>query len=163
MKAIRYVEGRIVRLERLPGAIHLRVHLDDRCILSGLLKRVFPLSVPDRFIAIQDASGEEVAVLKDLAGLDSASRQILDEEVDRRYYTPHIEQIDRLKQEAGMWHFSVLTQRGQTDFYVRNWRDNAQEISPNRWQIMSVDGARYEIPDLEKLDARSKRFLDQLL
>jgi hypothetical protein len=57
----------------------------------------------------------------------------------------------------------VRTQRGPSEFYVRNWRDSGFEISPNRWQIHSVDGGRYDIPDLGALDARSQKLMLQLL
>ncbi|MFX4470318.1 DUF1854 domain-containing protein, partial [Acinetobacter baumannii] len=82
---------------------------------------------------------------------------MFDEELDRRYFTPHVSRIDALKQDAGMWRFDVQTQRGPAQFYVRNWRDNAHETAPGRWQIMSVDGARFEILNLEELDAKSQR------
>ena len=87
----------------------------------------------------------------------------IDAHLDRRYFTPRILQIESLRQEAGMWRFVVETQRGRSEFFVRNWRDNAHEISPNRWHILSVDGGRYEIPNLEALDAQSRRLMDLLL
>ncbi len=62
-----------------------------------------------------------------------------------------------------MWRFSVSTGRGDAEFYVRNWRDSAHEVSPGRWLIHSVDGGRFEIPDIGTLDAKSQRLLDQLL
>ena len=62
-----------------------------------------------------------------------------------------------------MWRFSVQTQRGPAEFFVRNWRDSAVEIATNRWQIMSVDGGRFEIENITRLDAGSLRLMDQLL
>jgi hypothetical protein len=139
------------------------VTLDDRCLLSGVFKRVFPLSEPDSYLSIQLSDGKEVAILRDIDGLEPESRHLLEEELDRRYFTPAISRIDLLRLEAGMWHFQVMTQRGAADFYVRNWRDSAHEISRGRWQIQTVDGARFEIEDLEGLDERSRKFLDQLI
>ncbi len=101
--------------------------------------------------------------MKSTSGLDPGTRELLVEEMDRRYFTPSISKIDELKPEAGMWRWNVQTQRGPTEFYVRNWRDNGFEISPGRWQIHSVDGGRFEIVQLEKLDAQSQHLLDQLL
>jgi len=152
-----------VRVERSPGAAHLRVILDDRCVPSAVFKRVFPLSIPTDYLSIQASNGEEIAILKDLEAVDPESREMIEQELDRRYFTPGIQRIDLVRAEAGMWHFQVATQRGAADFYVRNWRDSAQEIAPGRWQIHSVDGARFEIVNLEKLDERSRRLLDQLL
>ncbi len=163
MAELVYVAGDKITVEREPGSAHLRVILEDRCVVSAIFKRAFPLSVPEEYLSIQTSSGEEVAILKDLAGVDRASRALIDEELDRRYFTPDIEEIDSLKLEAGMWHFTVQTQRGPSDFFVRNWRDSAQEIATNRWQIQTVDGARFEIKNLEALDDRSRKLLDQLI
>ncbi len=132
-------------------------------MVSAVVKRVFPLSVPNDYLSIQASDGTEVAILTGLGSLEPESRALVEQELDRRYFTPAIETIALLRQEAGMWHFQVQTQRGPADFYVRNWRDSAQEIAPGRWQIHSVDGARFEIRDLEKIDERSRRLLDQLL
>ncbi len=161
---VRYLEPEQVRAFRPEGAIHPRIEVvDEFVILSGLIKRIFPLSNPNDYLSIQDGSGKELGVLKTLNRLDPDTLAILNEELDRRYFTPRILQIDALHNEAGMWRFDVQTQRGSTRFFVRNWRDNAQEISTNRWQILSVDGARFEIMNLEALDAKSQRLMDQLL
>ena len=164
MADIRYVEGRALRATRPEGAIHLRLEVEDQfCIPNARVKRAFPLSRTGEFLSLQGADGKEIGMLRDLAEVEDQTRRLLEEELDRRYFTPRIERIDALKQDAGMWRFNVQTQRGPTEFYVRNWRDSAVEIAVNRWQIVSVDGGRFEIPDLSKLDPQSLRLVDQLL
>jgi hypothetical protein len=164
MAADRYLEPQELRATRAAGSVKLRVQINEEfCVIAAQFKRVFPLSKPDEFISLQDGAGKEVGILKSVAGLDSTSASLITEELDRRYFTPMIEAIEHLKQEAGMWHFVVRTQRGPTEFYVRNWRDSGFEISPNRWQIHSVDGGRFDIPNLEALDARSRGLMLQLL
>jgi hypothetical protein len=160
---VRYVDANTIRLERRAGSVHLRAHLDDLCVLNAKLKSGFPLSSPSRLTSLLDGAGDEVAILRNPVDLDSNSKKLLEEELDRRYFTPRLNTLLRVKFEAGMWHFVADSQRGEVDFFVRNWRDNAQEIAPGRWQINSVDGARYEIPNLEALDAESRKLMDQLL
>lgn len=164
MAEIRYVEGSALRATRAEGAVHLRLEIEgDLCIPNARVRRAFPLSTPLGFLSLQGADGKEIAMLRSLETVDPASRRVLDEDLDRRYFTPRISSILGLKAEAGMWRFSVVTQRGATEFFVRNWRDSAVEISRNRWQINSVDGGRFEIFDLAALDPLSLRLLDQLL
>ena len=163
MPPVRYVRASTVKLERPAGSIHLRVLLDDLCIRNATFKSVFPLSLPSSFISILDGAGDQVAILKDLKGLDPESLGLLNEDFNRRYFTPRLSQLSTVRLEAGMWHFVADSQRGKVDFFVRNWRDSAQEIAPNRWHITSVDGARYEIPNLEALDDVSRKLMDQLL
>ena len=163
-KGIRYLEPNEVRAFKLEGAAHLRVEIvGEQTIIAARIKRSFPMSKPIEYLSIQTGDNKEVGILRTLDGLDPDSRALIEQELDRRYFTPQIRCIDGLKLEAGMWKFSVQTQRGPTDFYVRNWRDNAHELTVGRWQIQSVDGARFEIIDLEALDRTSRKFMDQLL
>ncbi len=161
---VRYFEPTQIRAFRSSGAVHPRVEIiDEFVILSAQIKRIFPLSNPDVYLSILDGAGKEMGVLRTVNGLDSKTASVFSEELDRRYFTPRVDRIDSLKQEAGMWRFNVQTQRGPAEFYVRNWRDNAHEITPGRWQILSVDGARFEILKADDLDSKSQKLLDQLL
>lgn len=161
---LQFLEAKNIRFWRPSQSVDLRTEITgDRCILATTVRRTFPLSQPTQLLSLHDGAGKEVGILRDSAGLDSESLVALEEHLDRRYFTPRITTIESLKQEAGMWHFIVQTQRGVADFYVRNWRDNATEIAPNRWHITSVDGGRLEILNLEALDAKSRTLLDQLL
>jgi hypothetical protein len=158
------VDASQVRATKPEGSAHLRVELvDDLVILHARVKRAFPLSKPREYLSLQTSDNKEVAVLRSMDGLDSDTMKLFESELDRRYFTPVITRIDILRQEAGMWRFVVETQRGMAEFYVRNWRDNAHEITLNRWQINSVDGGRFEIENLEALDKGSQNLMDQLL
>lgn len=160
---LRYLDGSKVKVEALPNSPMLRITVEDEfTILSGTVRRVFPLSRPDRHFSFQDAAGKEMGVLNRLDELDPESRRIAEEHLDRRYFTPRIEKIDNLKLDGGMWLFEVQTQRGPAQFYVRNWRDNSHEVRANRWHIQTVDGQRYEIPDVTKLDAKSTALMQKL-
>lgn len=134
----------------------------DRCVLEARVRRCFPFSAPSEFISLQDGAGNEIGILKTLDGLDEESRQVLDEELDRRYFTPVIRKILALRQEASMWWWEVETQRGDASFYLRGVRDSIHEVAPRRWQILSMDGQRYEITDLSKLDTRSQSLFEGL-
>lgn len=157
------VDAGTIELRAVEGSSEIDAHLNGEWIEGVKLHRCFPLSEPSRFISVLGKDGKERAILDDLDRLDVGSRALANAELDRRYFTPEIERIESLKAEAGMWRFVVVTGRGESDFWVRNWRDSAFELSPNRWVIHSVDGGRYEITNLERLDPGSRRLLDQLL
>ncbi len=128
-----------------------------------MFRRLFPLSNPSEYIAVQDGDKKEVGILKSLDGLDEGARTIIEEELERLYFTPRVERITKLEQESGMWRFDVDTGRGPATYYVLNWRDSAHEIGPGRWLVHSVDGQRFEIPRTDLLDERSQDLLEQLL
>lgn len=160
---LRFISPQHITLERVGQSLTVRAHIqDDRCVISASLKRVFPLSKPDGYITLEDGAGKEVGLISGIEGLDPDSRKIVEEELDRRYFTPKIDAILGLVQEGGIWTFDVRTQRGPARFYVRNWRDSAHEIQPGRWQIRSVDGQRYEIPNTALMDKRSLDHLERV-
>lgn len=160
---IRYLDPKQVKIERPEGAIHPRVTLgDELSVVSARFVAAFPLSNPREYISILTEEEKEVGLMASLEGLDEESAKILDEHLDRRYYSPVISKIDSLVQDAGMWLFDVQTQRGPVQFYVRGWRDSAHEVGRNRWQINSVDGQRFDILDYEALDEGSKILLDRV-
>jgi hypothetical protein len=154
-----------VRFERPAGAVHLTVHIEGReePVAGARVRRAFPLSKLDGWLSIADKEGKEIGLLETFDGLDPESRRLLDEELDRRYFTPQITHVDYARFESGMWRFRVRTDRGATEFFVRNWRDSAYETRPERWMIHSVDGVRYEIADLNALDPASRKLMDQLM
>lgn len=163
MPTPQYLEASSVRLIEVPGSVHPHLEIKgDRCLLAAQFKRAFPLSNPDTYISIQDGLEHEVGILESLDGLSPDERDLVLRELDRRYFTPVIKRIDDLRQDAGMWRFVVQTQRGPSEFYVRNWRDSAAEVSPGRWQVLSVDGLRFEIRAVGELDGRSQDLLEQL-
>ena len=161
---VRYRDGSEIRAWRVPGSSHLRVEVvDDQVVLSARIKRFFPLSSPDNYYSVQTADDKEVCVVRSLDSCDERTKGLITQELDRRYFSPRISRIRDFKVVPGMLSFNVETNRGQIEFYVRNWRDSSYEIEPGRWHITSVDGIRFEIPDLNELDRKSQWFLERLL
>ena len=160
---IRYLDGSRVKATLPEGATQPRIEVEDELsLLAGRIRKVFPFSNAEGYFSIQDGAGKEIGVLRKIDQLDDTTRDIFENELARRYFTPTIQSIESLKQDGGMWLFKVETQRGPAQFYVRNWRDSSHEISHLRFQIVSVDGQRFEIRDLNALDERSQALLDQL-
>lgn len=163
MSRLLYLQPESVEIRRREDSLFLDVRMGGEWVENVRLVRAFPLSHTTKFISIRDEENMEFGIIEDLALVPEASRKLAEEELDRRYFTPAITRIKALKNDASMWWFDVETSRGPSDFYVRNWRDNAHELTPGRWQITSVDGGRYEILNLDELDERSQILIEQLL
>jgi hypothetical protein len=160
---LNYLDAAKVHFFKIEGAAHLRTEIEDEmCIIETRLRRAFPFSASPQYLSVQDASGKEIGIVSDPSQLDRQSKELMESELDRRYFTPKITAIQSLKNEGGMWTFVVQTQRGNAEFYVRNWRDSAHEIAAGRIQIHSVDGQRFEIASYDALDAKSKTLMEQL-
>jgi hypothetical protein len=72
---------------------------------------------------------------------------------------PVVMRIEVVKERFGTVEWAVETTRGPRKFTMRNLRENIVQPSPGRYVLSDVDGTRYDVPDLEKLDAKSRAHL----
>ena len=152
-----------VRLFREPfWALRLTL-LEDRSYPKMKVVRAFPLSHPDRYIAFLDVKDEEIGTIQDPETLDEASRNILREELDKRYLGAVIRSIRSVRNEFGTSYWDVDTHRGPRDFVVKNVLENVLWLGEHRLLFVDVDGNRFEIPDVTHLDKRSLALLNTVL
>lgn len=161
-----------VRLFRAngPSDITVRATVTDpkigpaRSWRSVRIARAFPLTDPDHYIGLRDAADKDIGMLVDLDGIDADSRRIIAEELERRYFIPVVRRVIRVKEEPGVITWEVETDKGDRTFYIQNLRDAVYEIVPNKRVLLTdKDGLRYEIPDVEALDAKSYTLLARVL
>ncbi len=138
---------------------HVRLEIaGDRCYLHVEIARSFPLDEEGRYLSVRNALSEErpeIGLLADEAELEPESRLLVERELYRRYLVPRIERITCLKEEFGVLNFEVETDRGPREFSVRTPQENLRQVGRGRMLIIDIDGCRYEIPDLERLDKKS--------
>ncbi len=158
-----HVEIDKLRLFRAPAWL-LRLTIDgDRSYLKVKVVRAAPLSHPTRYISLLDAKDEEICMIDDLAQLDLAARGLIEEELDHRYLTATIQQVHAVRNEYGTSYWDVQTDRGPREFVVQNVSENAQWLGDHRLLIIDVDGNRFEIPRLDKLDKKSLAAVEQVV
>lgn len=143
----------------------MRVELEnDRSYLKVHAVRAFPLTFPNEYIGLQDAiTGHEIGMLRTLRDLPSEARQLIQESLNSRYFVPKIIRIIEAKREFGTVYWNVETDRGPRKFMMRGIRDSIHEIEPGRYLVVDIDGNRFEIAQLDKLDARSQTNWDRLI
>ncbi|MCE5198811.1 MAG: DUF1854 domain-containing protein [Armatimonadota bacterium] len=143
----------------------LRVTVEgDRSYLKIHAVRAFPLTELNDFIGLVDAiSGRDIGLLRSLRDLDPQARQLVQEQINKRYFIPKIGRIHEAKREFGTVYWDVDTDRGRRQFIMRGIRDSIHEIEPGRYLVLDVDGNRFEVPQLENLDSRSQIWWDKLI
>lgn len=124
--------------------------------------RAFPLTDPDRWIALVDREGSELACVEDPATLDEALRRSLQAELARREFVPILERIVSISSPTPPAEWEVLTDRGPTRFLF-NTEDDVRRLGPKRALIVDSRGMRYEVPDVTALDAPSRKVLERFL
>ena len=151
----RYLDPEKIRLFRSPmGAPRLEI-LEEACYTRVTVRRILPLSAPDRYISLGVDEEVEIGIIEEPSRLDAESLKTLREELDKRYFTPVIQRIHRVKERFGIHDWQVETSRGRITFSVQGLHQNVRQVPPARLLITDVRGNRYDIPDYHRLDAHS--------
>jgi hypothetical protein len=135
----------------------------ERTYLLCQIARAFPLSLQDQYIGLRDAKDKDIGMLETLKGLDSESRKVVDEELERRYFVPTILKVTKVKKEYDTVNFEVETDKGARKFSVQNLKDSIQEVGGGRILMTDRTGSRYNIPDVMKLDDKTLAIISRVL
>jgi len=139
----------------------LRMEIEgDRTYLDVKLAYAFPLTDPEHFIGALDGRDRSIGLFTSLEGLDPESRKLAQQALETRYFIPDIVRIFDLREEVGVVYFDVETNRGARSFVVRGLRDAIEVLDDARILIADIDGNRYNIPNWQRMDARSRRLIE---
>jgi uncharacterized protein DUF1854 len=147
-----------IRLYREPDWV-LNMSVGGHQYSNIVVVRAAPLTSPDQYICFLDANGHEICMIENPSGLDTNSRTILREELDRRYLTSEIHRIYAVRREAGACYFNVETNRGRREFVVQETPESIRWLSEHRLLLVDIDGNRFGARDIRGLDRRSARLL----
>ena len=137
-------------LEQGEGDVHRGVQ-----VLRG-----FPLSAENRFISVRDGEENELGIIRDMAELDAENRRVLEEELKRVYFIPHITHVNQLEERFHIPRWDVETDRGPRVFEIRSGRNDVRVLGKGRILIRDADGNQYEIPDYRRLDPASRNLIE---
>lgn len=141
----------------------LCAHLEDRCAWNVKPVWASPLSRPNRFLALLDSKDKEVALIPDPhIELDAASWQAVQQEMKLRDLTARVTGIESAREDGGVAYFVVETDRGRRELVANNLSTNALYFG-DRLLLLDTDGNRFDFPDLNSLDERSRALLDGIL
>lgn len=121
--------------------------------------RSFPLTQPEKHIALLDPEGKQIAMIADLRELDRESRTVLERELEMMYFMPHVLAIRHVKSRHGVTTWMLETDHGERIAYVKD-RGDIRTLPDGRIILTDVHGIKYEIGDPARLDERSQAFLE---
>lgn len=125
------------------------------------LVREFPFEVPFEYISVLDPDGGELGIIRATSLFDGAERELLENELRLRYYAPEILKILRVRERYGFSYWTVVTSdSGRLTFTMQDTYRSIFRIGAHSVTFSDVDGNRYEISDIEKLDRASRKRLD---
>jgi len=132
---------------------------DGECYEKLEPRRLFPVSRPDSYITLLDSSGAEVALIRELKGLDAESLAVVEKSLRDYYLVPTILAIRSVVEKYGTIHWCVETDRGVKEFDIRVRLHDVRVYDDGVVRIRDSNDNRYIIPDYKKLDAHSRSFL----
>lgn len=127
------------------------------------LHRVFPFDAKEEFISVQTKDGEEIGIIRRLSDFDAETVEILQGELERKYFTPRIKRIVTLRERRGFSYWKVETDVGEMEISLQDTYRSITRVGENRAFITDISGNRYEIEDIEALDKKSRKKLELYL
>lgn len=124
--------------------------------------KLFALSDGDRYISLRDAGGEEIGVIRDIAGLSAESRAVLVRHLERQYFIPVIKRVLAIREFFIDQTWLVETDRGQREFTIQG-RDSIRFLSDHGMLLMDMDDNRYLLADRYALDPASRNLVDRFV
>ena len=168
-RGLRRINPRRLRLHRGPSGA-LRASLGDRSYLLVSAWRAFPLSEPDRWLVLLDGARHQIGVIEDPTPLAAETRALLEEELDLRYLTPHVQAVRAITEDTadgGSWSpatvWELETDRGPVHLRLPNLTDHLRPLGPGRYLLVDRDGRRAEFTAVHDLDPHSRAILSRFI
>jgi len=132
------------------------------------LKRALPIGQPSEFISVYDSENKEVGIIRSLNELNAANLDVIIKELGNRYFCPTVLEVKSVKDKLGYVYVELLL--GETNgashmksCALKDVSKNIRMLNENSIIIFDVDGNRYIIKDVNKLDRASRRRLEPYL
>ena len=157
---LRYIDGPEVRF-RVKDKIFvdMEFYQHDEVFKNMELRRMFPVSGKNKYIAVLDPEGNEQAMIRDTNNLDKESKAAVESCLEEYYMMPRILRFIEMSEKFGIWMWTAETDKGIVKFEIRNHITAVKPLFDNRVLIKDANDNRYEISDYTKLDKHSRKLI----
>ncbi len=128
--------------------------------------RMFPFECGEEYLSVRKENYErrdkeyEVGIIRSLEAFSEAQKEIVRDELKKRYFMPDILEVDEVNEEFGNTMWKVRTDAGNREFTVTDMSSNVINLGKNRIMLIDVYGNRYQIPDVTKADDKTVKILE---
>ncbi len=124
--------------------------------------QAFPVDAPGENVSLVGAEGHELAFIAQLSGLDTGTRELVQEELAQRDFLPVISRLASVSTYATPSSWQVQTDRGETTFVLKGEED-IRRLRNGGLLITDSHGLTYRVMDMRQLDRHSRKLLDRFL
>lgn len=151
------------------GLVSLDLHIEGKEPESFeriVLLRAFPLTNPSEFISVRtpaskkEGKGVEIGMVRRMSDFDEETNMLLNEELDRRYFTPLIQKIHSVKEKFGYTYWDADTTAGRITFILGDIFNAVRLKDDGSVMINDIDGNVFSITDPSKLDPASYKKIE---
>ena len=131
-----------------------------------VIRRSFPVTSPDEFLSVREPDtrakgrGSEIGMIRDIHIFDKATVDLINAELDVRYFTPIPKRITSAKEKFGYNYWEAETSAGKVSIVLNNPFSNIRVLEDGRIYIFDMDGNCFLIPDPTKLDRLTYRTIE---
>jgi hypothetical protein len=149
-------------LSRNPFGRLLFIANDGKVHESVVPVRAFPLTAPERDVALINLQGREVAWIEKLSDLPDEMRRLVEADLAGREFMPEIKRINDVSGFATPSTWDVETDRGKTAFILKG-EEYIRRLKLPSLLVTDSQGIHFLIRDRFALDHHSRRILDRFL
>ena len=127
------------------------------------LHRMFPFNIPFKYISVLNTDSEEIGMISDLSIFDSETEALLKNELERKYYVCDLLSLISIKDRFGFSYWKAKGADADISFTIKDVHSSVRLDGHGNIMISDIDGNRYTLPPVEKLDAKSKKLIELYL
>ncbi len=155
----RYIEGSEVRFTENDKIFVDAEFYTGEKFTELELHRMFPITGLTKYIALMDSEGNEIAVIRDINDLMPESKAVVENCLREYYMIPRITKFIKMSEKFKIWMWTAETDKGICTFEIRNHLTAIKPLYDGRVLIKDANDNRYEIPDVNILDKKSKKMI----
>ena len=155
----RYIEGPEVRITENDKIFVDAEFYSGEKFTELELHRMFPITGLNKYIALMDSEGNEIAVIRNIDDLMPESKKAVENCLREYYMNPRITRFIKMSEKFIIWMGTAETDKGICTFEIRNHLTAVKPLYDGRVLIKDANDNRYEIPDVEQLDSKSKKMI----
>ena len=128
------------------------------------LHRAFPHELLWEYISVMGEEGKEIGLIYNVEDFDTETVCVLKTEIERKYYSPLIAEINQVNERYGFSYWKVKTEDGRSlNYTMRDTFRNIVRTGEDSAILIDVDGNRYAIKSIASLDRKSYRRIELYL
>ena len=120
---------------------------------------MFPITGLTKYIALLDSEGNEIAVIRNIDDLMPESKKVVENCLREYYMIPRITRFIKMSEKFKIWMWTAETDKGICTFEIRNHLTAIKPLYDGRVLIKDANDNRYEIPNVNTLDSKSKKMI----